>query len=672
MNAINKILIANRGEIACRIIDTAKKMGIRTVAVYSTADADALHVDLADEAIFIGASPARESYLDFDKIIQAAKRTSADAIHPGYGFLSENADFCDACEENQILFIGPPAEAIRSMGSKSAAKELMKTAGVPLVPGYHDQDQSIETLRIQAAETGYPVLLKASSGGGGKGMRVVVNADEFDESLEAAQREAMASFGDDKMLIEKYLIQPRHVEVQIFCDKHGSGVYLFERDCSIQRRHQKVIEESPAPGLTAELRTAMGESALRAAQAINYEGAGTVEFLLDRENSFYFMEMNTRLQVEHPVTEMVSGQDLVQWQLRVARGEPLPLSQQQLQLSGHAFEARIYAEDPANDFMPASGLISYLRTPATNKHVRIDTGVRQGDEVSIYYDPMIAKLIVWDEDREKALSRLSKALKEFRVAGMTTNIDFLSRLTDHQAFRSAEIDTGFIEKHQQTLFIENELEPSKYIPLIALYLVLQQEISAKQSTCSSKEPDSPWNRGDGWRMNSVATQHFDLEIQQREISVEIERCYNSVQPVYRIKSGEQVSEISGELTDELLKANLDGHRLNVCVAEHENSYSLFTDELTISFKIVPANLGLDAETSLDHGLIAPMNGTVVALLVEAEDKVNKDDALLIMEAMKMEHTIRAPSDGKVVEFFYQAGDLIDGGSEILNFEKNPD
>jgi 3-methylcrotonyl-CoA carboxylase alpha subunit len=403
----DKILIANRGEIACRVIRTARRLGIRTVAVYSDADRNALHVTMADEAIHIGAAPSKESYLLAERVIDAAKKTNAQAIHPGYGFLSENAAFSELCKADAIVFIGPPVAAIEAMGSKSAAKTIMEKAGVPLVPGYHGDEQSPAILKKHADDMGYPVLLKATAGGGGKGMRQVWSGDEFDEALEAAKRESLSSFGDDRMLVEKYLTQPRHVEIQVFCDQSGNGVYLFERDCSVQRRHQKVIEEAPAPDMNETVRTAMGDAALLAARAINYEGAGTVEFLLDKDDTFYFMEMNTRLQVEHPVTEMITGQDLVEWQLRVAAGQNLPLSQDQLQINGHAFEARIYAEDPANDFLPVTGTLSYLMPPEESTNVRVDTGVLQGDEVSIYYDPMIAKLIVWDENRDRALTRLA-------------------------------------------------------------------------------------------------------------------------------------------------------------------------------------------------------------------------------------------------------------------------
>jgi 3-methylcrotonyl-CoA carboxylase alpha subunit len=414
-----KILIANRGEIACRVIRTARKMGVKTVAVYSDADRNALHVSTADEAVHIGPSAPRKSYLLAEKMIEACLQTGAEAVHPGYGFLSENAGFSRLCQENGIVFVGPPESAIVAMGSKSAAKTIMTEAGVPVLPGYHGEDQSPECLKQAAREIGYPVLLKAVAGGGGKGMRQVWHDRDFDEALAAARREAASSFADEDMLVEKYLASPRHVEFQVFCDQRRQAVHLFERDCSVQRRHQKIIEEAPAPGMTPQLRREMGEAAVRAARAIDYEGAGTVEFLLDEDGSFYFMEMNTRLQVEHPVTEMITGQDLVEWQLRVAAGEDLPLNQEELSIDGHAFEARIYAEDPAAEFLPATGTVSYLQPPVESEHVRVDTGVLQGDEVSVHYDPMIAKLIVWDESRDRALSRLAKALAEYRVSGLS-------------------------------------------------------------------------------------------------------------------------------------------------------------------------------------------------------------------------------------------------------------
>ena len=446
-----KILIANRGEIACRVIKTARRLGISTVAVYSEADATARHVTLADEAVEIGPAPVRDSYLRGDRIIAAAQRTGAAAIHPGYGFLSENAGFAADCTAAGLVFVGPGAAAIRAMGSKSAAKSLIENAGVAVVPGYHGDDQSDDLLRAEADRIGYPVLLKPSAGGGGKGMRVVREASQFDAALAAARREASASFGDVHMLIEKFVTQPRHIEVQVFADAHGNVLHLFERDCSVQRRHQKIIEEAPAPGLTEEQRLTMGQAAVDAAKAVGYLGAGTVEFLVDSGGRFYFMEMNTRLQVEHPVTELVTGQDLVEWQLLVAAGEPLPLSQGDLVINGHAIEARLYAEDPDRDFLPATGHLLHLRYPAAGQHVRIDTGVREGDLVSIHYDPLLAKLIVWDTDRASALRRLQTALRETRVIGVTTNLGFLTTVAAHEVFAAGGVDTGFIDRQRSDL-----------------------------------------------------------------------------------------------------------------------------------------------------------------------------------------------------------------------------
>ncbi|HJW02181.1 MAG TPA: acetyl-CoA carboxylase biotin carboxylase subunit, partial [Azospira sp.] len=446
----NKILIANRGEIACRVIKTARRLGIRTVAVYSEADANARHVRLADEAVLLGPAAARESYLVAEKILDAARRTGAQAIHPGYGFLSENADFAEACAAAGVVFIGPPASAIRAMGSKSAAKSLMAEAAVPLTPGYHGDQQEPEFLKDQADAIGYPVLIKAAAGGGGKGMRLVEKGEDFIGALASCQREARSSFGDDQVLVEKYITRPRHIEIQVFGDSLGNCVYLFERDCSVQRRHQKVLEEAPAPGMTPERRRQMGEAAVAAAKAVGYVGAGTVEFIATstyaQDGTFYFMEMNTRLQVEHPVTEMITGQDLVEWQLRVAAGEPLPLKQEQLENRGHALEARIYAEDASKGFLPSTGRLVHLAPPAESLHVRVDTGVEEGDEITPHYDPMIAKLIVWDEDRDAALARMRQALADYRVVGVTTNIDFLSRLVACPAFAGADLDTDLIER----------------------------------------------------------------------------------------------------------------------------------------------------------------------------------------------------------------------------------
>ena len=666
----NKILIANRGEIACRVIRTARKFGIRTVAVYSDADRDSLHVNMADEAVHIGPAPSGESYLLVERVIEAAGRTGAEAIHPGYGFLSENVTLCRSCKKNGIVFIGPPATAIEVMGSKSAAKDIMGQAEVPLVPGYHGEDQNPAILKIVSEEMGYPVLLKATAGGGGKGMRLVWSADEFDEALNAARREAFKSFGDERMLVEKFLIQPRHIEIQVFCDQHDNAVYLAERDCSIQRRHQKIIEEAPAPGVGDALRRQMGETATRVAKAIRYEGAGTVEFLLDADGSFYFMEMNTRLQVEHPVTEMITGQDLVEWQLRVAAGEKLPLIQDQIRINGHSLEARIYAEDPVNDFLPASGTLTFLQQPEETVHVRVDTGVLQGDEVSVYYDPMIAKLIVWDEDRNKALRRLSKALAEYRISGMATNIDFLYNLVNCNPFKRAEIDTGFIEKHRDIVFRENKQDIEERLAIAALYLMVRQAKNAETSVAHLSDPWSPWNNTGCWRLNEYHITHFQLLFQDQEYPVAIEQIGRGSKVRYVIRHGDHTIQAQGIIKDSTLHANLNGHRMRVSVGENIDidSYSLYTQDGTIRFGVVKADLG-DEDVGEGAGMLnAPMNGTIVATIATPGHPVKKGDTLLIMEAMKMEYTIRAPGNGQVFEFYYHPGDLVNGGAELLNFE----
>ncbi|MFK8020505.1 MAG: acetyl-CoA carboxylase biotin carboxylase subunit [Pseudomonadales bacterium] len=667
-----KILIANRGEIACRVIKTAQRMGIRTVAVYSDADSNAMHAAMADEAVHIGGAPSRESYLVMDNIIAAAKQTGAQAIHPGYGFLSENSDFCQLCAENNLTFIGPPVGAIEAMGSKSAAKTIMEKAGVPLVPGYHGDNQDPEFLKQVSNEMGYPVLLKAAAGGGGKGMRQVWAVEEFDEALATAKRESINSFNDDIMLVEKYLTQPRHVEIQVFCDQHSNAVYLAERDCSVQRRHQKVIEEAPAPGMTEQLRRQMGEAAIESAKAINYEGAGTVEFLLDSDGSFYFMEMNTRLQVEHPVTEMITGQDLVEWQLRVAAGEVLPLKQDDISIHGHALEVRIYAEDPSNDFLPATGTLSFLQTPNEDEHTRVDTGVQQGDIVSVFYDPMIAKLVVWDEDRDKALKRLAKALREYRINGVITNIDFLYNLATSKAFINAELDTGFIEKHHAEIFREEKQDIALKVSLAALFLILQQQHEALALN-NHRDPHSPWNLSNGWRLNQAKQHLFDIECRQQIINLNIEEYLADGEPRYHIRFNDREIQAQGKLERDtnnsyLMRSNIDGYRSKASVAEHNGTYTVYTQMAPFEFSILAPDLG-DADSGPgDGGLAAPMNGTVVKLLVEQGASVAEGDALLVMEAMKMEHTIRAPAAGVVQEFYFQPGSLVDGGAELLAFE----
>ena len=661
-----KILIANRGEIACRIIKTARRLGVATVAVYSDADRDALHVAMADEAVHIGPAPPRDSYLVGERIIEACKSSGAEAVHPGYGFLSENAGFASLCQQAGIVFIGPPTAAIEAMGSKSAAKNIMGKAGVPLVPGYHEADQSPQRLAAAAAEIGYPVLLKAVAGGGGKGMRLVHQAEQFDAALAAAQREASSSFGSQDMLVEKYLPRPRHVEVQVFCDSHGNAVYLFERDCSVQRRHQKVIEEAPAPGMTAELRKQMGEAAVLAARAIDYEGAGTVEFLLDSDGAFFFMEMNTRLQVEHPVTEMITGQDLVEWQLQVSSGGLLPLEQNELSINGHSFEARIYAEDPDNDFLPATGVLNYLHPPAENRNVRVDTGVLQGDEVSVYYDPMIAKLVVWDENRERALSRLTRALSEYRVSGPSTNISFLYNLAMSEPFKAAEVDTHFIEIHHDLLFHATETDRVQDLPLASLYLLLRME-QATRKRVGRNDPWSPWNSSSAWRLNEPAMHTGAIVLNGTEYDVPVVEIGSGEQRRFRITACGKTVMAAGELDGTELYADIDGYRQKVVVVPHDGMFTLFGQHGAMQFAIAQPDLGEADSGSAVDAFTAPMHGVIVKLLVEPGVEVEIDQPLLIMEAMKMEHTICAPLAGTVQAFYFQAGDQVSGGDGLLDF-----
>ena len=662
----NKILIANRGEIACRIIRTARKMGVKTVAVYSEADASARHVSLADEAIEIGPAPARQSYLLVDTIIDAALRSGAEAVHPGYGFLSENADFAMACEKNNIVFIGPPVSAIEAMGSKSRAKQIMEDASVPLVPGYHGDDQSEKVLREEANKIGYPVLIKASAGGGGKGMRIVEADSDFDEGLAAAKREAMSSFSDDKVLVEKYLRKPRHIEIQVFCDKQGNAVYLFERDCSIQRRHQKVLEEAPAPGMQLERREEMGEAAIAAARAIDYVGAGTVEFIVDEDGSFYFMEMNTRLQVEHPITELITGQDLVEWQLQVAYGEALPCEQEALSINGHALEARIYAEDPERDFLPATGLLTHLRFPKDSQHVRVDTGVREGDSVSMHYDPMIAKLIVWDKDRDSCLRRMMRALDDTQVVGVTTNIDFLSSLVSHPSFTAADLNTGFIEEHHEQLFLDSEGVSDNILALATLYILLRRERQAKREAKDSPDRHSPWSLTNGWQANLETIEEIYLAEQDQEHLVRVHYRRQDI----LLEIGKRYFTVDGSLgEDGELSAHLDGTRTHVTVVEDNHSLSILHSDFQCTLTPIDKTRQGATEESAPGSLASPMPGKVIDVLVKEGEDVSKGQALLILEAMKMEHTICAPMDGTVKSIHYAAGDMLDEGVELLVVEE---
>ena len=663
---INKLLIANRGEIACRVIKTANAQGIKTVAVYSDADKNALHVQMADEAVYLGPSPSKESYLRGELIIEKAKELGVDAIHPGYGFLSENAEFANLCAKNDIIFVGPPASAIEAMGSKSAAKHIMEKAGVPLVPGYHGDDQSEAVLKGAADEMGYPVLLKAAAGGGGKGMRQVWSEKEFSQALNAAKRESMASFGDDHMLVEKYLTRPRHVEIQVFCDTHGNGVYLFERDCSVQRRHQKIIEEAPAPNMSQSVREKMGEAAILAAKAINYVGAGTVEFLLDEDDSFYFMEMNTRLQVEHPVTEMITREDLVHWQLTIAEGKPLPKQQNELTLTGHAFEARIYAEDPNNEFLPSTGTLRLLRTPKENDVVRVDTGVVEGDEVSVFYDPMIAKLVVWGENREIALKRLISALSDYYIDGVSTNIDFLKRVATHPAFVAAELTTTFVEKHHDSLFSATSNDATSddtqvNIPVMALLSLLNRKVSR-----SDKTP-SVWSTVGAWRANANHTEILTLLCNQEEVHVGVKHQRHGTEDAWELSVGDNSYNVKGKLVDSALHATINGYKSTFTYSDNDGVFTLFNKDTHAKFSLISASLGDDNDDNGDANFSAPMNGTIVAHLVEKGVLVKKGEPILVMEAMKMEHSIIAPHDGAVEEFFFNPGELVDGGATLLAF-----
>jgi len=652
-----KILIANRGEIACRVAATARRLGIRTVAVCSQADAQSQHVAMCDASVLIGPAPAKESYLRIERIIAAARAAGAEAIHPGYGFLSENEEFAAACEASGVAFIGPPASAIRAMGSKSAAKALMEKARVPLVPGYHGERQESDFLRQQAGAIGYPVLLKASAGGGGKGMRIVERSDDFEAALASCKREAINSFGDDRVLVEKYLQQPRHIEIQIFADTHGNCVYLFERDCSVQRRHQKVLEEAPAPGMTPERRQAMGEAAVNAAREVNYVGAGTVEFIANQDGSFYFMEMNTRLQVEHPVTEMITGTDLVEWQLRVAAGEPLPLQQQELRIEGHAIEARIYAENPEKGFLPSTGSLLHLRFPdaVTFAHgdVRIDAAVRQGDAITPHYDPMIAKLIVHGDDRTQALARMQQALSKIEIVGPATNVAFLGRLIASPAFSDAELDTGLIERHHALLFPPADSVP---VDMVALWL-------AKLMTPDTTSAD-PWDSSHGWRLNGTyrRTLRFDCDDQAAELAIDYQR------DGWRIAYLSQETRLTHITIDQTaVSAQVDSRHISGRVVCVEDRFHVFWQgrHRVIAWSDPIAHAG---ESESEGGrLTAPMPGKIVQLMVEAGASVEKGAPLLIMEAMKMEHTISAPAKGKVEALNYAVGDQVAEGAQLLSF-----
>jgi 3-methylcrotonyl-CoA carboxylase alpha subunit len=661
----NKILIANRGEIACRVAATARKLGIRTVAVYSDADANAKHVMACDEAVHIGPPAPKESYLRSERIIAAAKATGAQAVHPGYGFLSENEDFAQACADAGLVFIGPPPSAIKAMGLKAESKQLMEKAGVPLVPGYHGSDQSPQLLKREADRIGYPVLIKASAGGGGKGMRVVNAAAEFDAALASCKREAINSFGDDAVLIERYVTRPRHIEIQVFGDTHGTVLYLFERDCSVQRRHQKVLEEAPAPGMSEARRREMGEAAVAAAKAVGYVGAGTVEFIAEPTASgdlrFYFMEMNTRLQVEHPVTEAITGLDLVEWQLRVACGEPLPLKQSDLRIHGHAIEARICAENPDANFLPATGRLDVYRTPASASfergEVRLDAGVREGDAISPFYDSMIAKLIVWGADREQALARLDAALAQTHIVGLHTNVAFLRRVVKSKAFSQADLDTALIERERPALF---------NAPPLAAEVAAAGVIAHALATESALEGRDPWSRRDGWRMHGAAVRRFDLDMRGEHHVAKLERSHHGALVLHL--GEQQWPLVIGSRGGAVHDVTLGGSRHVLTVYAVGERISIFSPGgSAVVDEFDPIAHAADG-ASEGGRLTAPMPGKVIAFLAKAGDAVKQGQPLAVMEAMKMEHTITAPRDGKVAELLYAVGDQVGEGGELLRLD----
>ena len=666
----SKILIANRGEIACRVARTARRLGIATVAVYSDADAGALHTIVTDEARHIGGARANESYLVIGNIVEAARATGADAVHPGYGFLSENAGFAEACAEAGLAFIGPPSDAIRAMGSKIESKRLMEQADVPILPGYHGDDQDPEVLKREAGKIGYPVLIKASAGGGGRGMRIVGENGAFDDALVGAKREAKAGFGDETMLIEKYLASSRHVEIQIFADGDGNTVHLFERDCSIQRRHQKVIEEAPAPGMTPEMRAAMGGAAIAAAQSIDYVGAGTVEFLVEAErmgspDAFYFMEMNTRLQVEHPVTEMVTGLDLVEWQIRVAAGEALPLAQDEIALAGHAIEARLYAEDPRRNFMPSPGKLEHLRFPREDANVRIDAGVREGDEVTVHYDPMIAKVIAWDTDRDAALARLRRALGEIEIVGPATNLAFLYAATANAAFARGEVDTGFIERHRDDVIPEIKPATTQVLALAALAELLRRAEAVAETAAEGVDPHSPWQRIDGWRLNdrSYTELRFLDGAETQTIRAHFEDDH------YVLDLAEDSLRAQGDLRDDgTLLADLDGARIAASVVAHGDERIVFTRGHSHRLVLVDPLAATARHDASGGRLTAPMPGRIISIEVAEGDSVQAGQQLMVLEAMKMEHTISAPASGTVAAIRFAVGDQVPEGAELIAFE----
>lgn len=655
---IYRVLIANRGEIAMRVLKTARRLGIETVAVYSDVDKNSMHTKAADMAFHIGAAPSLQSYLNMDRIIDIALRANAHAIHPGYGFLSENATFADKCASAGIIFIGPPSQAIRDMGAKSVSKQIMADAGVPVVKGYHGYgatEQSDARLRDEAAKIGYPVMLKAVYGGGGKGMRIAFNESEFQEKLASARSEAKKSFGNDEMLVEKFIEKPRHIEVQIFGDHHDNYVYLYERDCSIQRRHQKIIEEAPAPGVDSEVRRRLGESAVKAARAVKYVGAGTVEFIMDTNGEFYFMEMNTRLQVEHPVSEAVTGTDLVEWQFKVANGERLPLKQSEIPLNGHSLEARVYAEDTTAGFIPIAGKLKHASFPA---FARVDTGVEEGDEVSVHYDPMIAKVIVWGEDRSRAAAKLEKALRDTHIIGLATNISFVRSVLRHPEFVKGNVYTDFIPEHEKDLFSEKKSPQDLCEAVIARILLSQEE----------KKAGNPFCQNDFFRLNHKAKQI--IEVDGSKYLVEI-----SPEGDFLIDLGEKFVRLS---VDEIVRTknqvrftiNIGEQRLRRKAVATEDSISVFGENHNV-YSLPPTHLTSESSNGLGMGgACAPMPGVIEKVLVRAGETVKQGQALVVMVAMKMEYIIRAPCDATVQSVQCAVGANVPKNAHLVKFENS--
>ncbi|GLG99999.1 CAD protein [Gryllus bimaculatus] len=670
--SIHKVLVANRGEIACRIMRTAKKMGVQTVSVYSDADKNSMHVAMADEAYRIGPAASQESYLRQDKIISVAKKAGCQAIHPGYGFLSENTEFAELCQKEGIIFVGPPASAIRDMGIKSTSKHIMSAAGVPVIQGYHGDDQSSDRLKREAERIGFPLMIKAVRGGGGKGMRIAMTASEFETQLESARREALKAFGDQAMLLETFVQEPRHVEVQVFGDLHGNYVHLFERDCSVQRRHQKIIEEAPAPGLSAALREELGQAAVRAAQAVGYVGAGTVEFILDRRtHAFHFMEMNTRLQVEHPITEMVTGTDLVQWQLQVAAGEPLPLSQSDICLNGHAFEARIYAENPVRGFLPGAGPLQYLSTPSAAQDVRVETGVRQGDEVSVHYDPMIAKLVVWGDTRQAALLKMKARLSEYNIVGLDTNVDFLIRLCGNPEFAAGNVHTGFITEHEKLLLAPRQAS-SELVAQAVVAKILSEKLLAERS---AKTSFNAYSIGFGFRVNHELVRPLTLLYDGEEIAVEVTYCKGNQ---FKMKIGSKEISASGSLfkkedgSFELL-CSVEDLALQSKVVLKDGCINLFTKDGSWQFSepepkyLKELHDMSGSEGMSGNGAVSPMPGIVDKILVQENQEVKAGDPLVVVIAMKMEYVVKAPHDGIINNILCNVGQSVAKGTTLIKF-----